>query len=73
MIKPVMTHTGSSFIFKCQDMRQTYLSFLNILAKEKRKYPVGSGIVNNKKADLQYQPVLMETQVKEAVCFLLCL
>lgn len=48
MIKPVMTHTRSSFIFKCQDMSQMYLSFLNILEKEKRKYPVGSGIVNKK-------------------------
>lgn len=68
-----MTHTGSSFIFKCQDMSQMYLSFLNILEKEKRKYPVGSGIVNKKKikADLQYQLVLMETQLKVAVCFLL--
>ena len=50
-----------------------YLSFLNILEKEKRKYPVGSGIVNKKKikADLQYQLVLMKTQLKVAVCFLL--
>ena len=29
-----MTHTGSSFLFKCQDMSQMYLSFLNILEKE---------------------------------------